>query len=358
MRLETESHLSKNLPNKEKDIVNFKPLETIAYQKEFKPMETVTVGYDPIIFNPTDNMKMQDNKVFSDIPRANNSIAENTGRFAFTQSSYLPITPSYTTFTVPNMSQQNFQSNKDASNLMTRGESPKSKSIKFRIVDENKKSSVFEKRPNSSMDNDYMNGSVGNALKKLNLNNKTSTIFGGDKYTGTNMPEIFPAQNQIAKSTSIISQIKEYEADSAYKVTISKPGQIFSKDEPNRPRFDNQNSVLKYNPANSFTTSSIPQKSKLSKQKYGRFISYDTILFNGLAFENRDADGFKYACLVNKAALYDSNILQIGTTSSLNSSNLPSDKTFKLTLHYGNKANDEISNFTVFPNSILRNFFH
>ena len=323
--------MSKNIsqPNKGKDVINFKPIEKSVSLKEFKPFDTL--AYESRMLNQTEKATIQDNPVFLGTPGINSiSPAANTGRFAFTQSNYSPISSS-PALTVPNM----FQSNNDIFNLKTRIESPKSKSIKFRIVDEG------------------LNGS-GNNLKKLNLSSKTSTLFGGERNAGINTHEIH--QSEIAKSTSIISQIKEYEADSTYKVTISKPGQNYSKDETNKPRFDNSDAFLKFNTVNSFPAS-ILQKTKLSKQKYGRFISYDNMLFNGLHFENRDADGFKYACLVNKAALYDSNILQIGMISSLISSNSPNDKTFKLTLHYGNKTNDEISNFTVIPNSILRIFF-
>ena len=303
--------------------------------------------YEPNILNPTDRVEIHNKTALLSIPSIEStSPTAINGRFAIIQNNYSPAISSYRDFATP--PQKNHHKNYDTINSKPDLGSPKSKLRKFKIFDEGSKSTIFEskeKKGNSLIENDIFNRSVGNVLKKINLNTKNSSAPKKDRNSCTSLPEIPNIPNEIAKSTSILSQIKEYEADSAYKVAISKPGRIFTKDMPERLRLDNTDSNLNYD------------LKKLPGQKFGRFISYDYILFNNLPLESKDVDDFKYACLVNKGALYDSNILQIGMIGSLNPANLSNDKTFKLTLHYGNKTDDEISNFTVFPKSIIRNSF-
>ena len=299
--------------------------------------------YDLNILNPVDGVEIDNKNALSNIPNIESisPIAVN-GRFAITQNNYSHPISLYRDFTTP--PPKNHQKNNDTINSKPDVGSPKSKLRKFKIFDEGSKSTIFEskeKKVNTSIENDIFNRSVGNVLKKINLNTKNSTALKKDRNSCTSLPEIPNIPNEIPKSTSILSQIKEYEADSACKVA----GRIFTKEVPEKLRLDTMNSNFNYH------------LKKLQGQKFGRFINYDHILFNNLPLESKDVDDFKYACLVNKGALYDSNILQIGMIGSLNPANLSNDKTFKLTLHYGNKTDYEISNFSVFPKSIIRNSF-
>lgn len=96
------------------------------------------------------------------------------------------------------------------------------------------------------------------------------------------------------------------------------------------------------------------QATKVKGQKAGRFVSYNSYLFDKLARDIefnrnlRDADLFRYACLASKSALLDSPVLQIGIISNLDrGSGSYGEPRVSIILHYGNKTTSEMSNFIV-----------
>jgi hypothetical protein len=96
------------------------------------------------------------------------------------------------------------------------------------------------------------------------------------------------------------------------------------------------------------------QATEVKGPKAGRFVSYNSYLFDKLARDiefNRnlkDADLFRYACLASKSALLDSPILQIGAISHLDrSASSYREPLVSIILHYGNKTATEMSNFNV-----------
>ena len=90
--------------------------------------------------------------------------------------------------------------------------------------------------------------------------------------------------------------------------------------------------------------------------KAGRFVTFDEYSFGRMARDLegnpylKDLDSFKYACLVSKAALFDSEALQIGVISSLSTTSGGSQ--VRILLHYGNKTQNELYSFSVSPTAI------
>lgn len=63
----------------------------------------------------------------------------------------------------------------------------------------------------------------------------------------------------------------------------------------------------------------------------------------------RDIDAFKYACLVNRATIFENPILQITSITKNEGPAGPSDEVMKTIVHYINKASTDIVNFCTFP---------
>lgn len=90
--------------------------------------------------------------------------------------------------------------------------------------------------------------------------------------------------------------------------------------------------------------------------KVGRFVSFDSYTAGKITEEVernphlKDLDSFKYACLAAKAALFDSETLQIGVISKMDKS--ANDAKTHVLLHYGNKTTNEMFSFSVSPASV------
>lgn len=88
-----------------------------------------------------------------------------------------------------------------------------------------------------------------------------------------------------------------------------------------------------------------------SKPKWGRFVSYDYYLFDQIANtilsngQGKDIDGYKSACLLNKAVLFESARLKVDAITRLEDEQGREDNTLKVILHFGNKSNQSITGF-------------
>ena len=89
----------------------------------------------------------------------------------------------------------------------------------------------------------------------------------------------------------------------------------------------------------------------VNKQKWGRFVNYDYYLFDQITNiimsngQGKDIDGYKSACLLNKAVLFESARLKIDVITRLEDEQGREDSTLKMILHYGNKSNQSITGF-------------
>jgi len=87
----------------------------------------------------------------------------------------------------------------------------------------------------------------------------------------------------------------------------------------------------------------------------GKAMAFDNELFD--QFINlvygyptfRDIDAFKYACLVNRATVFESPVLQVTSITKNEGPSGPSDDIMKTIVHYINKASTDIVNFSSFP---------
>lgn len=92
---------------------------------------------------------------------------------------------------------------------------------------------------------------------------------------------------------------------------------------------------------------------KVKTPKIGKRTPYDHGLFDqfvnsiyGNAYY-RDLDGYKNACLTNRATLIDSAFLQVSSITRNEGPAGPNDDMLKIIFHYTNKSLTEISDFTV-----------
>jgi len=94
---------------------------------------------------------------------------------------------------------------------------------------------------------------------------------------------------------------------------------------------------------------------KKIKPKNGRRIEFDHTLFD--TFSNaiygnpyfRDIDTFKNACLVSRANLFETHLLQISSITRNESPVGPNDEILKVIIHYANKSLMDIVEFTAYP---------